>query len=71
MKKIIILLSIAIISTLSSFQEEQTINLKLTIPQAETVLKALSKLPYEESAQLISIIQAQAQKQISDTTKHK
>jgi len=61
--------------------QDQTVSIKMTVPQVNVVLKALSKLPYEESAQLINDIQVQANTQLappptpakpkSDTTKHK
>lgn len=71
MKKIIAILLIAFASIASSFTPEKTISVKLTIPQAEIVLRALSKLPYEESAALITEIQMQAQKQLTDSTTRK
>ena len=68
MKKIIALLSIVIFSAL---QTAPTLKLDLTIPETETVLKALSQLPYSEAAPLINKIQLQAQKQLTDTSKNK
>ena len=68
MKKAIALLSIVIFS---AFQTAPTLKLDLTIPETETILKALSKLPYDEAAPLINKIQLQAQKQLTDTSKNK
>lgn len=71
MKKL--LLSVFMIAALS-FQlpeEEKKLKLELTVPQTEIVLKALSKLPFEESSTLIYTIQIQANKQLADTTKPK
>ncbi len=45
-------------------QQPQTITITVTIPKAELILKGLSKLPYEESAELIQDISMQAQKQL-------
>lgn len=71
MKKAIIILSVLLLPALFSFQEEKTISINLSIQETNIVLKALSKLPYEESASIISKIQAQAQAQLSDTTNAK
>ena len=68
MKKAIALLSIVIFS---AFQTAPTLKLDLTIPETETVLKALGNLPYSEAAPLINKIQLSAQKQLTDTTKKK
>jgi len=68
MKKAISLLAIVIFS---AFQTAPTLKLDLKIPETETVLKALSQLPYSEAAPLINKIQLQAQKQLTDTSKNK
>ncbi len=68
MKKIIALLSIVFFS---AFDTAPTLKFELTIPETETVLKALSQLPYSEAAPLINKIQLQAQKQLTDTSKNK
>lgn len=56
-------------------QQPQTITITVTVPKAELILKALSKLPYEESVELIQDITLQAQRQLqpvkADTTKPK
>ena len=68
MKKVLSLIAIVIFS---AFQTAPTLKLDLTIPETETVLKALSKLPYDEAAPLINKIQLSAQKQLTDTPKNK
>lgn len=68
MKKTLTILSLFV---LVAFTIPKELELKLSIQETETVLKALSKLPYEESAPVISKIQYQAQKQLTDTIKQK
>lgn len=70
MKKITLALIIIILFSFKT-NEVTTVSIKITVPQAEIILKALSKLPYEESAQLIADITNQAQRQLSDSTKKK
>lgn len=45
--------------------EAQTINLVLTVDQANVVLAALAKLPFESVADLIVVIRQQAQEQLA------
>ena len=68
MKKVLALIAIVIFS---AFETAPTLKFEFTIPETETVLKALSKLPYDEAAPLINKIQLSAQKQLTDTTKNK
>lgn len=44
--------------------QAKTVTITLSVPEAETVVRALSKLPYEESAGLIQNILVQANKQL-------
>ncbi len=44
--------------------KQQSVTLVLSITEAELVVKALGKLPYEESAQAIQNIVTQAQRQL-------
>jgi len=56
---------------LLAFQEHQqvkSVKLTLTVPEAETVVNALSKLPYDQSAGIIQKIISQANTQLADTT---
>lgn len=46
-------------------QQPKMLNFTLSVERTETVLKALSKLPYEESAPVIQDIQQQAYPQLS------
>ena len=70
MKKASILFAFAL---LFSFEEpkQKVIKIELPLDGWNTVLKALSKMPYDESAPLISSIQQQASKQLQDTLKKK
>lgn len=52
-------------------QQPKTITITVTVAKAELILKALAKLPYEESADLIQDITTQGQKQLADTSKIK
>ncbi len=71
MKKIIIALSALLLMAFDAGQKEKTVTITFTVSQANTVIKALVKLPYEESAPIIATIQMQAEKQLSDTAKRK
>lgn len=80
MKKLILFLCIIVaVSVLTSFirpkntvyQEPKIIKLELPVNDVDLVLGALAKLPYEQSAQIINKIVAQAQRQIQDTSKTK
>ncbi len=56
---------------LMAFQERQqvkSVKIILTVPEAETVVTALSKLPYDQSAGIIQKIISQANTQLADTT---
>lgn len=44
--------------------QTQTIQLNLTIDQANLVLKALGRMPYEDVFQLVGEIQQQASRQL-------
>lgn len=52
-------------------QEPQRISVSLTLPEADLVLKALGKLPLEESGGLFFNIQRQAQAQLQVQPKQK
>lgn len=54
-----------------SFQEQKELRFHFNMQQTNTILKGLSKLPYEESAVIIQTIQEQANKQLTDSTKNK
>lgn len=59
---------------LMAFQEHQQVKyvkITLTVPEAETVVTALSKLPYDQSAAIIQKVISQANTQLADTTKPK
>lgn len=45
----------------------QDVTFTVNITEANTILKALAKLPYEESAQLIQKLQLQGQVQVKAT----
>lgn len=51
--------------TMARLQQPKTITLTPSIENAETVMKALAKLPYEESAPIIQTIQQQAYAQLN------
>lgn len=59
MKKVLLVL--AVIFALSSYQQQPTYKLQLTETEIQTVLAGLSKLPYEQSANTIEKIVGQAQ----------
>ena len=59
-----------ILSFTPSPNQDKTLNIRLTVAQANTVLKGLSKLPLEESQETYMSIMVQAQAQM-DTTKPK
>ncbi len=69
MRKGIFILLAVLFFSFKTNEEAKTVTLKITLEQANTILKALSKLPYEESAVVINEIQKQAQKQLIDSTK--
>ncbi len=50
-------------------QQPQTLTFTLTIAEAETAMKGLSKLPYEESAPVIQKFQQQAYAQLNPPVK--
>lgn len=64
---------IAVCMILCSFttKDVQQLNFQFTVQETETILKGLSKLPYEESAAIIQKIQMTANKQLTDTIKKK
>lgn len=56
---------------LMAFQEHQqvkSVKITLTVPEAEIVVTALSKLPYDQSAAIIQKVISQANTQLADTT---
>lgn len=63
--------ALAIIALVSFTPPVKELTFKFSISETETVLKALSKLTYEEAAPLIEKIQRQAQKQLADTSTKK
>lgn len=69
MKKAIIVLFMILCSFTT--KDIKQLNFQFTVQETETILKGLSKLPYEESAAIIQKIQMTAQKQLTDTTKKK
>lgn len=75
MKQILVCIGIMIAPSFQPPQQQPpTITITVTIPKVELILKGLSKLSYEESAELIQDITLQAQKQLqskADTTKPK
>ncbi len=62
-----------IASAILSFSTQQEKNISVTMPVSKwnTVLDALSKLPYDKAAPIIETIQFQASKQLTDTIKKK
>ena len=64
-----------LLSSWKQSQQPQTITITVTVPNAELILKGLSKLPYEESAALINDVTQQATRQLQpkqvDTVKPK
>lgn len=52
-------------------QEQKKLKFELTVPEAEIIIQALGKLPYEQAAPVIQSIVGQAQRQMQDTTKPK
>ena len=67
MKKIATLLGFILLTSFQ--QQEKTVTITLTISQTQTVLQGLSELPYKQSAQIIELIQQQAQKQLQPEIK--
>ncbi len=80
MKKIITAILPLLIVCAVSFKspnQEKKLKFEFTVGQTELILTGLSKLPYEQSAQMIAIIQSQASQQMqpppvpADTSKPK
>lgn len=60
----LLFICIALQGNMPPQQQPKTVTITLSVDQAETVLKALAKLPYEESATVIQTVQQQAYKQL-------
>jgi hypothetical protein len=71
MKKSIALIGVLFLFSFNTYQEPKKVKVELTLPQAELILKALSKLPYEETVETINTIYSQVRVQVADTTKQK
>jgi hypothetical protein len=65
---VVLFMALMVLQSHTTQQQPKTITLTLTIEQAETVLGALAKLPYETSAPLIQVIQQQAYSQLQPKT---
>lgn len=66
MKYILLLFSAVTITAFLPPQQGKTITIVLPVSSWNTVVKGLSKLPFEESAEVINTIQEQATRQLQD-----
>jgi hypothetical protein len=69
------LIALAILSTTAAISQvvapEPKLKIEVTRAEAQTIIKALSKLPYDESVEVINSIIVQANRQLADTTTKK
>lgn len=65
MKYILLLFSAVTITAFLPPQQGKTITIVLPVSSWNTVVKGLSKLPFEESAEVINTIQEQASRQLN------